>query len=450
MKKLLGISLGLVMLIGSVPLGFSEPMNLTDGMAITDSVEINKHTVPKSLYKQIQSGVSQNELVCANTNHVLAERSNGNLACVSERTADRMNWQKVTFTATIDDVLEELEKTETQKVNYITITQDDTSKNSFSSYSQPQPFYEITYPDSFSLNEEFEVTVSWQWFTEEWDDDNLVWLVDDVVKVPENYEGTKLEVMTKTPTKFLSDDGFDLELREKYMDTTYVYTKTFEYDESKVFSETLTFRPDSIASYPETNNVNIRIGELGQYLFVALEEEFDEISSPRENQMRMSHIAQPMVFDLMIDGKMLREMKMYGNDVLLGEDGKTYRLHDDGVLRPVIISDRDPNKPREGVTVTKSDPNEIPDHLWDGILEMIKHDYADVTTEEALRDLGFNETNIQKFLEKYEDKLETQSFQNPLSYFILPNAYGASGESIYVYGTTTMYGNDGTTFAENV
>ena len=223
MKKLLGISLGLVMLIGSVPLGFSEPMNLPDSVEITvqkakdilrdesepmnlpdsveitDNVEINKHTVPKSLYKQIQSGVSQNELVCANTNHVLAERHNGNLACVSERTAEKMNWQKVTFTATIDDVLEELEKTETQKVNYITITQDDTSKNSFSSYSQPQPFYEITYPDSFSLNEEFEVTVSWQWFTEEWDDDNLVWLVDDVVKVPENYEGTKLEVMTKTP-----------------------------------------------------------------------------------------------------------------------------------------------------------------------------------------------------------------------------------------------------------
>ena len=95
MKKILGISLGLVMLIGSVPLGFSEPMNLPDSVEITDTVEINKHTVPKSLYKQIQSGVSQNELVCANTNHVLAERSNGNLACVSERTADRMNWNIV-------------------------------------------------------------------------------------------------------------------------------------------------------------------------------------------------------------------------------------------------------------------------------------------------------------------------------------------------------------------
>ena len=106
MKKLLGISLGLVMLIGSVPLGFSEPMNLTDGMEITDTVEINKHTVPKSLYKQIQFGVSQNELVCANTNHVLAERHNGNLACVSERTAEKMNWQ----------VIETFE--ETTKINY--------------------------------------------------------------------------------------------------------------------------------------------------------------------------------------------------------------------------------------------------------------------------------------------------------------------------------------------
>ncbi|MCE2506908.1 MAG: hypothetical protein J4F36_10705, partial [Nitrosopumilaceae archaeon] len=102
MKKLLGISLGLVMLIGSVPLGFSEPMNLPDSVEITDTVEINKHTVPKSLYKQIQFGVSQNELVCANTNHVLAERHNGNLACVSERTAEKMNWQVIeTFEETV-------------------------------------------------------------------------------------------------------------------------------------------------------------------------------------------------------------------------------------------------------------------------------------------------------------------------------------------------------------
>ncbi|MCE2506020.1 MAG: hypothetical protein J4F36_06060, partial [Nitrosopumilaceae archaeon] len=40
--------------------------------------------------------------VCANTNHVLAERSNGNLACVSERTAEKMSWNIVeTFEETV-------------------------------------------------------------------------------------------------------------------------------------------------------------------------------------------------------------------------------------------------------------------------------------------------------------------------------------------------------------
>jgi len=70
MKQLFGISLALVMLFGSVPLGFSEPIKV-----------------------QIEQGIETDQLQCDNDSHVLVQRNNGNMACVSERTADRMGWE---------------------------------------------------------------------------------------------------------------------------------------------------------------------------------------------------------------------------------------------------------------------------------------------------------------------------------------------------------------------
>ena len=70
MKKLLGISLALVMLIGSVPLGFSEPLQV-----------------------QLEQGIEIDQIQCDNPNHVLVQRTTEKLACVSERTAERMGWE---------------------------------------------------------------------------------------------------------------------------------------------------------------------------------------------------------------------------------------------------------------------------------------------------------------------------------------------------------------------
>jgi len=70
MKKLVGISLALVMLCGSVPLGFAEP-----------------------LQSQIKQGIETSQLQCDNESHVLVLRNNGNMACVSERTAERTGWE---------------------------------------------------------------------------------------------------------------------------------------------------------------------------------------------------------------------------------------------------------------------------------------------------------------------------------------------------------------------
>lgn len=65
-----GISLALVMLIGSVPLGYSEPLRV-----------------------QLEHGIDADQLQCGNPNHVLVQRTNGNMACVTERTVDRTGWE---------------------------------------------------------------------------------------------------------------------------------------------------------------------------------------------------------------------------------------------------------------------------------------------------------------------------------------------------------------------
>lgn len=67
MNKLLGISLALIMLAGSTQLGFSE-----------------------SLKVQLDQGLDIEQIQCNNTSHLLVERTNGKMACVSERTADKL------------------------------------------------------------------------------------------------------------------------------------------------------------------------------------------------------------------------------------------------------------------------------------------------------------------------------------------------------------------------
>ena len=58
------------MLCGSVPLGYSEPLKV-----------------------QLEQGIETNQIQCDNPNHVLVQRNNGKLACVSEGSSEKMNWE---------------------------------------------------------------------------------------------------------------------------------------------------------------------------------------------------------------------------------------------------------------------------------------------------------------------------------------------------------------------
>ncbi len=69
MNKILGTSLAIIMVLGSTPLGFSEPLRV-----------------------QLEQRVSTDQLQCDNESHVLVQRSNGNMACVTEISAEKMGW----------------------------------------------------------------------------------------------------------------------------------------------------------------------------------------------------------------------------------------------------------------------------------------------------------------------------------------------------------------------
>ena len=68
--KLLGITLALVMLVGSVSYSFAD----------------DEYVSPR---KQVESGVAPEDVQCKE-NHVLVHRTNGSPACVTEKTAERM------------------------------------------------------------------------------------------------------------------------------------------------------------------------------------------------------------------------------------------------------------------------------------------------------------------------------------------------------------------------
>lgn len=53
------------------------------------------HAESLSLYKQVNMGMDSNDIVCANDNHILATRDNGNLACATEKTIERLGWKPV-------------------------------------------------------------------------------------------------------------------------------------------------------------------------------------------------------------------------------------------------------------------------------------------------------------------------------------------------------------------
>ena len=94
MKQLLGISLALIMLVGSTPFGFSD-----------------------SLRVQLEQEIETDQLQCENPNHVLVQRTNEKLACVTEKTALKTGWEIIKVNDSISDDAPDVITTEKTKVS---------------------------------------------------------------------------------------------------------------------------------------------------------------------------------------------------------------------------------------------------------------------------------------------------------------------------------------------
>ena len=78
---------------GVKPVGSSpyEGFNIDDHDVV--SPQINEgHGHFHSLKEQVNSGLSNEEIICPNSNQVLVERPNGKLACVYVTTTEKLGW----------------------------------------------------------------------------------------------------------------------------------------------------------------------------------------------------------------------------------------------------------------------------------------------------------------------------------------------------------------------
>ncbi len=86
--KLFALTFAVILMSGSIPLGFSE--------SIATPLQFSSPRV------QLENGVEPKDVQCKE-NHVLVLRTNGNPACVSERTAERTGWEIIS-TSTITEI----------------------------------------------------------------------------------------------------------------------------------------------------------------------------------------------------------------------------------------------------------------------------------------------------------------------------------------------------------
>ena len=165
MKTILGISLAMVMLLGSVPFGFSEPLKV-----------------------QLENNTSLENIQCNNDSHVLVIRTNGNYACVSEKTALKTGWETVQDYPVSNLITANSNFTNTdtknENVKILTISSDDDVDNDsylselYGGTNVPPtsiyPKFKMSFPDKVKLGDVFTVTYEYTFIEYHKEDSNKI------------------------------------------------------------------------------------------------------------------------------------------------------------------------------------------------------------------------------------------------------------------------------------
>lgn len=248
-RQLLGISLAIVMVLGSVPLGFSEPLRV-----------------------QLEQGIEIDQIQCNNSNHVLVLRTNGNVACVTETSAEKMNWEIISDLVKID-LNEEITSSSNEIVEIsderiIVYSEDQEKFRTIASAASDWPHATFDIPTQVKMGEPFDIKVTYQWFEYDFNELTGEFEIDDdtgefeiLTRITEdeftNRPGHSIkftaEIRTQvvTGTQLLSDDFIQgLSTTETwglgFGNEQTIYRHELPFDNSNVQEKIITYQIDEI------------------------------------------------------------------------------------------------------------------------------------------------------------------------------------------------------------
>ena len=95
---ILTIAFAVTLFSSIVPLGFSEPLRV-----------------------QLEQGIKTDQIQCNNPNHVLVLRTNGNIACVTEKSSLKTGWEIIEINISKSALITDT-KTETKQSSLIELS----------------------------------------------------------------------------------------------------------------------------------------------------------------------------------------------------------------------------------------------------------------------------------------------------------------------------------------
>ena len=414
-KKLVGISLAWLMLLGFTPFGFSEPLKI-----------------------QLEQEMEIEELQCNNANHVLVLRTNGKMACVTESTAEKMKWKKIISTETLDDVKELLiddssTLNDVDSIKYdaalmsiletdLVFTNKQINSNVIyeSGLSNPLkwPTYEVTFPRTAQVGVPFNVVYDYAYVIPDEETGSYVDFNEQCLEstfCSKQYFSAKVSSFVDVESNNLEyfSETFDQKMIPMRNYTTYDYHP--EFDNTRPLQEIFTFiinEPDDVYRIGEINvSINqdnddlvyFYVDENGTVIFdpLMVKETFEQSSFAISSAPSVMSVASAMETEM----DKLREPSF--------EEWKE---------RQNIV---------ESPTGSRIGP---PPEAYEFFAEKLLDEYPNEENyEEFLRFHNFTQSWIDDFLGTMT-KLKPQSFNFITSYTLLPLAYGV-GE------TTTITGN---------
>ena len=302
--------------------------------------------------QQMESGIMPNEITCRD-DLIPVIRNNGNVACVSEFYAEKLGWSQIPNKPS--QLIPNVDKhalIDHENINFITVKYEDIPRLHKHAGLDilSQPYSTITYPEKIHFGVPFNITISWQFFK--------INEVDgvDVVKVhDDDYPGTILTILTWSPVEFLNS-GYNLNIYDNYMKIISTHKNVYQYSETRIFSESLTFNVSGLATMPESDQITISLSELSYIFYI----------------------------------------KNIENEIILTTDHPPPKMPTNPHILPAWTPGNPIFRPENQTPPSASDT--IPFDQWDRIYALIKKEFPDKSVYDVLHQSNFNETFIEEFL----------------------------------------------------